>query len=189
MLAVLADWMRPDPAGAFLGALALLFTLASFWWLNTRRGRLRLVGRPRSFALATQGDKLIVTLPLSLYNSGATPVWVSNLVVRLTTPGLPSALTFVATRPGVQPQPDEDRPLATQVVLSGREARVVCCEFMGTHPTGLQLAEGDVLLELVAMECRTWGRERERSLGRIGIRVTAQIVAQQGQYLAYDNYP
>lgn len=183
-----SGWTTSDTVSTLIAALALLFTVGSFWWLNSRRGKLHLVGIPRSFAVSTANDKLHLNVPLSLYNSGPTPVWASNLKLRLTTPGLPEVVHFVATRPGVQPKSDDERPLATQMALAARESRVICCEFIERGASAPRLAEGAIPVELVATETRTWGRQRERALGTFELRVASNTVEIQGQYIAHDNF-
>jgi hypothetical protein len=176
-----------DGVAIGIAAAALLFTIGSFWWINVRRGRLRLVGQPRSFALSTMGG-LHLTIPLALYNSGPTPVWALNLQLRFSGAGLPAEVPFVATRPGVNPRAGDDRPLATQVVLAGRESRVICCEFIA-HPFSASLAAGDVTALVRAFEARSWGKSQWRDLGSFPLRITADVVQKQGQYIAHDNYP
>lgn len=50
-----------------VAVLALLFTVASFWWLYARRGSLE-VGQPGAYAFAS---KVRLRLPLAFYNTGA----------------------------------------------------------------------------------------------------------------------
>lgn len=183
-----AGWTTADTVSMLIASLALLFTVGTFWWLNARRGKLHLVGKPRSYAVSTASGKLHLNVPLSFYNSGPTPVWASNLKLQLRTPGLPEVVDFIATRPGVQPRSNDDRPMATQVALAGREARVICCEFIESVSSGSRLAEGTLPVTVVAIEHRTWGGQRERSLGEFELRITADTVMVQGQYIAHDNY-
>jgi hypothetical protein len=71
-------------AALVISALAVLFTLFSFWWLHWRRGRI-IVGPPRSFAATSTGKDglLIVQLPLVFYNDGAASQVVQNLRLNL----------------------------------------------------------------------------------------------------------
>lgn len=172
-----------------ISSLALLFTVASFWWINLRRGHLRLVGIPRSFALSTSGGNLTLTVPLSLYNSGPTPVWAINLFLRFDQPGLPNVVPFVATRPAVNPRPDDDRPWASQIVLAGHESVVVCCEFIQRDAKSpVILSAGDLSATVYVLEARTWGPPKSRTLGNVMLRLTDEIVSLQGAYLAHDNF-
>ena len=71
-------------AALVISALAVLFTLFSFWWMHWRRGRI-IIGPPRSFAATSKGknDLLIVQLPLVFYNDGAASQVVQNLRLSL----------------------------------------------------------------------------------------------------------
>lgn len=71
-------------AALVISALAVIFTLFSFWWLHWRRGRI-IVGPPRSFAATSTGKDglLIVQLPLVFYNDGAASQVVQNLRLSL----------------------------------------------------------------------------------------------------------
>jgi hypothetical protein len=55
--------------------LALFFTVASFWWLNARRGSLQ-VGEPGAYAFA---NKPRLRLPTAFYNTGARALIVTDL--------------------------------------------------------------------------------------------------------------
>jgi hypothetical protein len=177
-----------DLASMLIALAALAFTIGSFWWMNVRRGRLRLVGEPRSFAISTSGG-LHLTIPLSFHNSGPTPAWATNLRLNYKTPGLPPSVPFVATRSGVRPQSGEDRALATQAVLAGRESRVICCEFI-TRPFECQIPEAEVKAQLEVYEVRTWGRARWRTLGEVPLRFTSNVIENQTSYgVVHDNQP
>ena len=62
-----------------VAVLALLFTVASFWWLYARRGSLE-VGQPGAYAFAS---KVRLRLPLAFYNTGARSLIVTDLQVLL----------------------------------------------------------------------------------------------------------
>ena len=79
------DWLAP-----LLSALALGFTLFSFWWMNWRGGKLQ-VGNLQHFAagkaITSPGDQpntLLIGLPLVIFNSGASPIVLESL--RLVSP-------------------------------------------------------------------------------------------------------
>lgn len=68
-----------------VSALALAFTVLSFWYMNWRRGKLR-VGNIQHFgagkALEGNADEknvVVITLPLILFNTGARPLVVESL--------------------------------------------------------------------------------------------------------------
>lgn len=167
---------------------ALIFTLGTFWWLNIRRGKLQLVGKPRSFAIAVANSKIHLNIPLAFYNSGATPVWAINIELRPASGDLPERIPFVATRPGVNPRSDDDRPFATQVVLAGRESKVICCEFIEESQSTPTLHEGRLVLGVVVEEARSWGKTKQRELGTIELQISETVLRQIQHYIAYDNF-
>ena len=75
-----AAWLT---SATVVAICALAFTIASFWWLNARRGRLKTY-EPHTFAAAITPQVVRLRLPLVLYNTGAIPIIVQNLRVGLT---------------------------------------------------------------------------------------------------------
>ena len=75
MPTTMQPWLAP-----VIAAIALGFTLFSFWWMNWRPGSLQ-VGDFEHFAVGktTTDDVNIVTLPVILYNTGARPVVLESL--------------------------------------------------------------------------------------------------------------
>ncbi|MHA5055071.1 hypothetical protein, partial [Streptomyces sp. SD15] len=65
-------------AAGFLSVCALLFTIASFWWLNARQGCLR-SWEPHSFAAIASGSVVRLRLPLVVHNTGVKPIVVQDL--------------------------------------------------------------------------------------------------------------
>src|SRR5688572_8374819 len=65
-----------------VSVLALLFTILAFWWMNWRSGPL-LVTRPNSFVAHSSETKLILTLPLVFFNSGAKAKLVEDLSLQV----------------------------------------------------------------------------------------------------------
>ena len=79
---------------AFLVAvLALLFTVASFWWLYARRGLLE-VGKPGAYAFASN---VRLRLPLAFYNTGARSLIVTDVQVLLVDDPAQPPLRWIAT--------------------------------------------------------------------------------------------
>ena len=64
-------------AALLVSGLALAFAIASFWWLNARKGRLE-AAAPASYAFA---DKVRLRLPLAFFNSGAKALIVTSACV------------------------------------------------------------------------------------------------------------
>lgn len=83
-----------------VSVLALAFTILSFWYMNWRRGKLR-VGNIQHFgagkALEGNADKknvVVITLPLILFNTGARPLVVESLRLVSNSIDLLSVLSF-----------------------------------------------------------------------------------------------
>ncbi|MGW2557648.1 hypothetical protein ACWCXB_00095 [Streptomyces sp. NPDC001514] len=117
-------------AASVVSVSALVFTVASFWWLNARQGRLE-TWEPHSFAAIVRGSMVRLRLPLVLHNTGAKPIVVQDL--RVTFPDEPAShlpLLWTASRSRLQPGPDEEQPeLPTGFVVAGREAQQLFIEF------------------------------------------------------------
>ena len=176
-----------DVLSIVLSTLAFFFAIASFWWMHVRRGRLRLAGQPRSFALSTASG-LVLNVPLAFMNTGPTAIAAVNLRLRFDEGGWPPQMPFVATRPGVGPKTDDDRPYATTIVLSGRDSRVICCEFIA-RPWNTILRGGRVNATVEVYEVRSWGKARWRILGEISLLISDRVLDAHTQYIAHDNYP
>lgn len=105
--------------------LALVFTLASFWWIWLRRGRLHSPA-PLAYASAIT-QQLRIRFPLVLHNTGATPIIVENL--RMLIDG--QDLEWLTIRRTLRPQPDDTIDFPAPFVVAGREALQLFAEFGG----------------------------------------------------------
>ena len=114
------------PPPITISTCALLFTVASFWWMNWRKGRLH-VGPPRSFAAAGTKDKLIVKVPIVFFNDGAIPIIVQNMRLLLGEIANPTVMHFVATADDLAGA--TNRQMAAQFPIGARQAVRVYCEF------------------------------------------------------------
>ena len=104
--------------------LALLFTVASFWWLYARRGSLE-VGQPGAYAFAS---KVRLRLPLAFYNTGARSLIVTDLQVVLADDAARPPLPWIATISQVRPDNSNERDFATPFAVAGRATReLVTC--------------------------------------------------------------
>ena len=104
--------------------LAFTFTVASFWWLHARRGKLE-VARPQAYAFAS---KVRLRLPLALYNTGASALIVSDLRLVVDDPGR-GPLGWITTRAGLRPEEEDGFAFATPFAVPGRGTREVVAEF------------------------------------------------------------
>jgi hypothetical protein len=112
----------------WISIFALIFTIYSFWWMNWRQGKL-IVGTPRSYAACgTKGAKLFLEFPFDFYNKGPLPIIIRNmrLLILNDDSDIPLIFTAVVNNLGNP----KDRSVATQIVISGREANVIICDFI-----------------------------------------------------------
>ncbi|MEU8257961.1 hypothetical protein AB0C06_27275 [Micromonospora inaquosa] len=113
-----------------ISACALLFTVASFWWIQARRGVLRVyTGHVLSGALA---KKTILYLPFVFYNPAPSTLTVVDLRLiieggsarpddaeRLVSPG---KLFWIASHDAVYPESGKHRQYAMPFAVEGRRA-------------------------------------------------------------------
>lgn len=172
-----------DPS-SFIAACALVFTVASFWWLNYRRGRLR-VYEPHSFAAAIDGSRvLFLRFPLVFENTGAAPIVVADLQMRF--PDVPTSilpLPWRTTRTQIKLSPDDDPQLPAVFTVAGRTAERHFIEFGGPFP-GFQLEAKDYK---VTIDARL-GHKRDWQTA-VTLTLRAGHISFPERYIAYSNSP
>lgn len=107
-----------------VAVLALLFTVASFWWLYARRGSLE-VGQPGAYAFAS---KVRLRLPLAFYKTGARSLIVTDLQVLLVDDPAQPPLRWIATVSQLRPESSNERGFATPFAVAGRATREIVPE-------------------------------------------------------------
>jgi hypothetical protein len=130
-----------------VAVLALLFTVGSFWWMNWRRGML-LVGPPRSYGAAQEGDVLLMHVPLVFFNPAPTPIIVHHLRLVFADRPAQTPLYFIATVEGLGMT--KERRFATQFLVRGRDGVSLVCDFQ-RRPSGPSVGAGHYRMELEAM--------------------------------------
>jgi len=159
-------WVTPS---VFIAILALLFTISSFWWIQVRRGRI-MIYPPSTYAGSFGSDKLVLILPLVLYNTGPAPLVVLGLRMRIdrntrdappAEPALPTTIYWHAT-PSRLYNPEDgkgSRPYASPFAVEGRKAVERFVEFQW-NPPGTTLEHGpyDVIIEVRTAHRRGWRR-------------------------------
>ncbi|GGR52566.1 hypothetical protein [Streptomyces aurantiogriseus] len=116
-------------AASIVSVSALVFTVASFWWINARQGRLE-SWEPHSFAAIVHSSMVRLRFPLVLHNTGAKPIVVQDF--RLSFPDEPAShlpLLWTSSPSRLQPGPDEESELPAGFVVAGREAQQRFIEF------------------------------------------------------------
>ena len=129
-------------AAVLIAGFALVFSVASFWWLNARRGKL-IVTPPHAFVIAGAGSTvLLLRFPLVIYNTGAKATVVRDLQCRFSSDTsqvlpLPWRGTYNLLPGGHQ----SIREYPTPFAVPPREAIPLNIEFGGPFP-GLAVEPG-----------------------------------------------
>jgi hypothetical protein len=113
-----------------VAALALLFTVASFWWIQVRRGRL-VSYEPQSYSGYVMGDGFRFRLPLSIYNTGARTLVVIDL--RLCFVDLDVTVPVITFRRSLKPTSDDVEDFAHPFAVPGRSVVSRFVEFGSNH--------------------------------------------------------
>ncbi|MCB0994930.1 MAG: hypothetical protein KDB21_07550 [Acidimicrobiales bacterium] len=111
-------------ADVIVPVLALVFTVASFWWIWLRRGRLR-VSPPRAFASVTTQALVRIRFALVIHNTGAAPIVIDDLRMRIDG----HDLRWISTRRTLRPDENDREDWAKPIAVAGRVAREVIVEF------------------------------------------------------------
>lgn len=107
----------------------LAFTVAAFWWIYQRPGKLTVVA-PATYA-TTGGAVLHLRFPFVFVNDGAVPHVVSDL--KLMVAGS-NEFHWTAIRSKVSPSMDDFVDSAVAFIVRGRDARQLCLEFGQVPP-------------------------------------------------------
>lgn len=102
-----------------IACLALLFTVASFYWLQARKGRLRLYP-VMTFSGSMSIDRFILRIPVTIYNTGATPRVITALRLTLTDHTPRYVLECQTFRKTIVPTSDDMEDFAHPYVVAGR---------------------------------------------------------------------
>lgn len=170
-------------AASVVSVSALVFTVASFWWINARQGHLE-TWEPHSFAAICHGSIIRLRLPLVFHNTGAKPIVVHDLM--LSFPDEPAShlpLLWKSSPSRLQPGPDEEPKLPAGFVVAGREAQQLFIEFEAPF-SGLVPEARDYK---VRIQVRVGHRKGWRSLLTFTLRTTN--ISYPDRYTVYNNVP
>jgi hypothetical protein len=107
-----------------IAVLALLFTVASFWWLQARTGKVT-AATPSAYAFAS---KPRLRVPLAFFNDCARPLLISDLRIVILEGGR-DPLQWVTTRKLLRPEEEDGFSYKTPFAVPGRGTREVIAEF------------------------------------------------------------
>lgn len=137
----LNDWLQ-----IAVSLMAIIITLIAFYSMFFKKGWLA-VSVPRSFITARTTDRIIVELPLSFYNDGATAIAVNNLLLEVKQEAALALLRFEFTRPKLG---DGTYEWARPFVVSGRGAFASVFNF--------QAKPGELSPRMGSWDCRLLGQ-------------------------------
>ncbi len=124
---------RVDVVALVVAALALLFTVGSFWWLYARVGRLRAF-EPRTFSAHVSADQTRIILPIMLANTGPVPIVVLAMRLRFADAISEKPMDWDWTRATVDPNRGELVDGAALFSVEGRSTYLLNAEFVGDYP-------------------------------------------------------
>jgi hypothetical protein len=166
-----------------VAACALIFTVASFWWLNVRRGRL-VSFEPHSFAAYFDPTVVNILLPVIFHNTGAAPIVVQD--VRLAFPDEPTSvipLPWRRSRSEIMPTPENTAKLPAVFAVPGRTAQREFIEFGAPLP-GLRFEAKEYR---VRIEVELGHKQGWHPLLDFALRVSHVI--HPGNFITYSNSP
>lgn len=116
-------------APVFIACLALLFTVGSFYWLQARKGRLRLYPVV-TFSGYMDSARMILRLPVIIYNSGARPRVVTALrLVALDDNGSRVVMECQSFRKTISPETGDREDSAHAYAIAGRQVSTKHAQF------------------------------------------------------------
>jgi hypothetical protein len=161
---------------------ALIFTLASFWWLNARQGHLKSY-EPHSFAALVSGSTILqLRFPLVLHNTGPKPIVVQSFLLRF--PDEPKSvipLSWRATYSELKPHKEDGEKVPAIFAVPGRSAEQHFIEFGGLFP-GFVLAANDCRVEITT---KLGHRKKWKPL--LSFTLRASRISFPDEYIVYRN--
>lgn len=164
-------WITPP---GVISVAALIFTLASFWWIQVRRGRLRVETGP-VFSGAITSGKIVFNVPLVFHNPGPAALVVADIKLYLSGGGgvgdenspdrtaLPKRMFWIAFHGSVYPESGKHRQFAMPFAVEGRKSVERVIEFQWDNPeTQLENGPYTATVEVLVLPQR-WRRRRWRT--------------------------
>lgn len=172
----------------FISVLALVFSVASFWWIHARTGRLRLSSVPVFAGVWTVRDgapEITLRVPICLYNTGARARTVEGL--RLYTPywSGEARLEWASLAEAIDPGRGNelDRDFVAPYAIDPRRADTRFVDFRYAVPGALPEAEPTVFILQALLD----GRDRWEEVGRLTLHLGH--MSHPESFIAYRNDP
>jgi len=167
-----------------IAVFSLVFAVATFWWLNARRGSITAT-KPRAYAFGGFGDLLRVRFPFALFNSGAQALIVGDLRVVVRGESELQALRWVTTRDRLRPGAGDGFAYPTPFSIPGRGTREIIAEFQPS--TNLNWSPRHDVSHRLALEAQIHPNEKWVELAVFDW--WAPPEASRGVYIAHRNEP
>ncbi|MDP9987348.1 hypothetical protein J2S98_002515 [Arthrobacter oryzae] len=169
-------------APIFISCLALLFTVGSFYWIQVRKGRLKLFP-VITFSGYWKKSRLVLRLPVVLFNSGARPRVITAL--RLTTTdndGETIILECHSFRRTVDPTADDMEDMAHAYAIPARQVVTKHAHFaVDSLPVFYQPGPTPFQVQALVDASTNW-----RKLGDVAVHVE---IMHTPSYITYSNNP
>jgi hypothetical protein len=163
-----------------VAAMALVFTVASFWWIQVRTGRL-VSYHPRVYAGAFRPGTLRIRLPLTILNTGARTLVVTDLRLEFEDTGVQAPV--ISFRHSIRPGSEDTQDFAHPFAVAGRQAVSKFVEF-GTDGSWLPEPETEYRFQVHALIGNT---DRWKEL--LDMSLTTPDAASSSNYLAHPTHP
>ncbi|MGI5290905.1 hypothetical protein ACQEVF_47385 [Nonomuraea polychroma] len=115
-------------SAALMSALALVFTVGSFWWIHARRGKL-VTYEPHTFAAYVRAKYVRFRFPLALYNDGPVPIVIQDLRLILEHGVELQAVPWQGTKQQLMPVNGDSIDLPAVFAVDGRKVLQIFAEF------------------------------------------------------------
>jgi hypothetical protein len=147
--AILKDVVTP-----VVGIAALLFTVETFWWNNWRRGSLS-VDIPRTYGAVQNESGIRLLLPLAIKNTGAIPIAVTALRLKIGDTRQ-DFVPYTVARPSMKLDSKTPWEFASNFMVAGRAIEIRFCEFVSQSLTPLTPGHNPVAIKALEADRGDW---------------------------------
>jgi hypothetical protein len=169
-------------APVFISCLALLFTIGSFYWLQARKGRLKLFP-VIAFSGYWNKSRLVLRLPVILFNSGARPRVITALrLVTTDNRGKRIVLECHSFRKTIDPTSEDMEDMAHAYAIPARQVVTKHAHFaVDSLPVFNQAEPASFQVQALVDDSTNW-----RKMGNVMVHVEIMYTS---SYITYSNNP